>query len=332
MAVNARQSAPPPTFLGAGDKTRKKVGSLCSSCSPSFGSEDQAPEFVRGKLLSELSTWGIGGAARLFVEVRNREQLVSSIRHCREHNLKFLALGKGSNCLFDDRGFDGCVILSRINDMHENGCGRYRVGSGYPFNLLGIHTSKQGFGGLEFASGIPGTVGGAVFMNAGADGQETIEVLEAVEFVDTNGQTRELLKKQGELACSYRKSPFQGMPDLGAILFATFQLQPCPLSRDRQRDYLARRKQTQPVNERSAGCVFRNPGKGCQSAGALIEAVGLKGLRIGGAKVSELHANFLINTGGAKASDVLSLISVIKDRVRAESGIQLEQEVRYIPY
>lgn len=135
---------------------------------------DDLPNFGYGKMLSEISSWGIGGPAKMFVEVKTPTEMASVLRYCTSNDVRWFVVGKGSNCLFDDRGFDGCIILNRIEFLERLSTGLYRVGSGYAFNMLGVQCSREGFSGLEFAGGIPGTVGGAVYMNAGADGQETL--------------------------------------------------------------------------------------------------------------------------------------------------------------
>ncbi|KAH7284804.1 hypothetical protein KP509_34G071000 [Ceratopteris richardii] len=294
------------------------------------GLDAHLPVISRGKTLGEVSTWGIGGPAKLFCEVHCELQLASVLRYCRKRSIPFLVVGRGSNCLFDDRGFDGCVILNRLCSFERLAPGVYHAGSGYPFNALGIQSTNDGFSGLEFASGIPGTVGGAVFMNASADGQETANVLKSVEVVTVNGQKYEL--PRDKLTYGYRSSPFQTIQGLAAICSATFVLTGCATAKENLRKYLKRRKETQPIGERSAGCVFRNPGFGCQSAGFLIDKAGLKGLSIGGAKVSELHANFIINDGNSRASDVIKLLSIVKERVKSKYGITLEEEIIYVPF
>lgn len=288
--------------------------------------------FVRGKRLSELSTWGIGGPAKFFVEVHDESQLASTLRYCQAQNLRCFVIGKGSNCLFDDRGFDGCVILNSVDFLERHGNGVYRVGGGHAFNGLGVQCSKEGFTGLEFACGIPGTVGGAVFMNASANGQDTAEVLRSVEILSANGEKIVHVKERSSAAYGYRKSPFQNMTGFFAIVAATFELSLCSDARERHKVFLERRRRTQPVAEKSAGCVFRNPVVGFESAGALIERAGLKGFSVGQAKVSDMHANFLLNAGGARAVDMLALIRVVKEQVYDQFGIQLTEEIIYIPY
>ncbi|GBG61727.1 hypothetical protein CBR_g23242 [Chara braunii] len=292
----------------------------------------KVPHFTKGKLLSELSTWEIGGPAKLFIEVHTEAEMSQVLRYCAKHGIRMFVVGKGSNCLFDDRGYDGCIVLNRITSLRRLGNGVYRVGAGYPFNQLGILTSKEGYSGLEFACGIPGTVGGAVYMNAGANGQETAKTLSEVEIVTVKGERQTLSRVRGELDYGYRLSPFQKLDGFGAVVAATFELQPCSHARERQLSFMCRRKSSQPITKRTAGCVFRNPGEGCQGAGALIDQLGLKGLAVGDARVSDLHANFLINEGRCTSKDMSVLITLIKQRVKQETGIDLQEEICVVPY
>lgn len=239
--------------------------------------------------------------------------------------LPTLILGKGSNCLFDDAPFEGLVIVNKIDTCEIEGT-HVTVGAGASFSLLGAQTARRGLSGLEFASGIPATVGGAVFMNAGANDQETAETLRSVTYMLSSGEIREWHHE--ELAFGYRTSPFQQMK--GCILSARFELKPKADARSAQLALVERRMQTQPLRDKSAGCIFRNPGPK-MSAGKLIEQCGLKGVTVGGAKVSEVHANFLINAGGARASDVRALIALVQARVREKTGVHLEPEVRMLP-
>jgi UDP-N-acetylmuramate dehydrogenase len=277
------------------------------------------------RLLSEVCTLGIGGPALYFAEIHNINELQSAIRFSKQKGVPYIILGKGSNCLFDDRGFAGMVILNKIDFFKFISDNAFHVGAGYSFSLLGTQTARKGLSGLEFASGIPGTVGGAIYMNAGANGRETCETLVSIEFLSEEN----LITLQAkDLSFSYRTSLFQSLP--GAIVGATFRLTPSSTARSSQMEIIAYRKKTQPYNEMSAGCFFRNPD--CGHAGALIDKSGLKGTQIGGAKVSEIHANFIVNTAQATCKDVLTLINVIKQTVKDKTGIELESEVRYIPY
>jgi UDP-N-acetylmuramate dehydrogenase len=212
------------------------------------------------------------------------------------------------------------VVLNKI-DFCDWSEGFVNVGAGYSFSLLGVQTARKGFSGLEFASGIPATVGGAVFMNAGANGKETADCLKSVLHFD--GKVRREFSR-AELEFSYRSSPFQKMG--GAILAATFELKPEGEARKRQLEIVDYRMKTQPLKDKSAGCVFRNPPG--QSAGAVIDQCGLKGLHVGGAKVSEIHANFIVNEGKASAQEVLQLIALVQEKVYEKTGIHLEPEIR----
>lgn len=281
-------------------------------------------QFQQNRLLSELTTLGIGGPARYFVEVREIPFMQEVLRFCKAEKLNFFILGKGSNCLFSDTGFNGVVIHNKIDFCNEVAPAEFHVGAGFSFSLLGMQTAKKGFSGLEFAAGIPASVGGAVFMNAGAQGSETGACLKSVDFVDASGTLCTYLKS--ELAFSYRTSSLQKMQ--GAIVGATFTLTPSENARVTQRTLLDYRIQTQPYHEKSAGCVFRNPPG--SSAGALIDRSGLKGASIGGAKVSEMHANFLVNNTTATCRDMVALIELVRERVKESSGVELEHELRII--
>ncbi|MBA3958388.1 MAG: UDP-N-acetylmuramate dehydrogenase [Parachlamydiaceae bacterium] len=280
--------------------------------------------FQENKLLSALCTFGIGGPARYFAEIHSIPEMQQAILVCLERQIPYFILGKGSNCLFDDRGFNGAVFLNKIDFLERPSTEVYHVGAGYSFSLLGTQSARHGMSGLEFASGIPGSVGGAVFMNAGANGRETCESLESVDFVDESGQFVTL--KKNELHFAYRTSSFHHKK--GAIVGATFVLTPLETARAKQIEIITYRKKTQPYGDMSAGCIFRNPN--CGHAGALIDQSGLKGTQIGDAKVSEIHANFIVNVANASSKEVLELISLVQAQVKLKTGADLQSEVRYI--
>lgn len=280
-------------------------------------------KFQEDKLLSELTTFGIGGPARYFIEATSIDHLSEIVSYCNQNNLRYIPIGKGSNTLFNDQGFDGLVILNKIGFCEHKEAGVY-AGAGYSFSLLGTQTARRGWTGLEFASGIPGSVGGAVYMNAGANGGETFQTLTEVTFVSENG-TVEILPKD-KLQWSYRFSSFQNRK--GVIAAARFLLQPSSEARQKQLKLIDYRTKTQPYGDMSAGCVFRNHPKA--SAGALIQECNLKGFSIGGAQVSTMHANFIVNTGGATAKDVLALAAHVQKVVKEKTGLELEMEVRVI--
>lgn len=282
--------------------------------------------FATDRTLSEFSTFGIGGPIRYFAEVKSFDEMREGILFAKERSLPFLVLGKGSNCLFDDRGFGGVVLLNRI-DFCEWGEASVYVGSGYSFSYLGIQSARLQLSGLEFASGIPASVGGAIFMNAGANGKETCESLQSVTFINAEGSIQEYAKH--ELTFSYRSSLFHSLQ--GAIVAASFAFTPNnPLARQKQLEIVDYRIRTQPLKEKSIGCIFRNPPN--QNAGYLIQESGLKGFRLGGAKVSEIHANFIVNDTGASSKEVIDLMRLVEAQVYQKTGIHLEPEVRVIPY
>lgn len=275
--------------------------------------------------LSKYTTYNIGGPAKQFATVTTKEELISLLKYLYECKETFIILGKGSNTLFDDQGFNGMVILNKIADI-EWGESCVTVGAGYSFALLGAQTARKGYSGLEFASGIPGTVGGAVFMNAGANGMEVKDVILSVDFIKEDGS--EITLSQDDLSFSYRHSMFHETK--GAIASATFALHPSKTAKEKQREILDYRMSTQPYKDKTCGCAFRNP-KG-DSAGRLIEACGLKDYTVGDAAVSTIHANFLINKGSATAADIKRLANHIKEEVERKTGIILQEEVRFIPF
>lgn len=286
----------------------------------------KALSFRENQSLRLLSTLGIGGYAKYYIEIKTIEEMSAAILLCVSNNWDYFILGKGSNCLFDDQGFDGAILHNKIDFFENPTPGIYHVGAGYSFSFLGSQTARSFFGGLEFASGIPASIGGAVFMNAGANGSETCETLLSVDFVDEKGKFH-CFKKE-ELVFSYRTSSFQKWK--GAIVGATFALTHSPTAREKQLQIIQYRKKTQPYHEHSAGCIFRNPVN--QYAGRLIEEAGLKGFSLGEAKVSKQHANFLINNGEASSKDFLNLITQVQAKVQEKSGVKLESEVWYVPY
>jgi UDP-N-acetylmuramate dehydrogenase len=280
--------------------------------------------FEVDKALSQLSTFGVGGPARFFIEVHKSEELSNILSYCHAQKLPFFVVGKGSNCLFDDQGFDGLVILNKIAFCHFE-WPIVNVGAGYSFSLLGTQTARQGWAGLEFASGIPGSVGGAIYMNAGANGTETSESLLEVVFINDHGEVEVLRRDQ--IAFNYRYSLFQERK--GAIVSAKFLLCPSGEARKKQLGIIDYRRRTQPYHDKSAGCVFRNPEP--HSAGALIQQCGLKGRRNGDAEVSTMHANFIINKGRATSKEILELAEEVKKIVKEKTGIELMMEIRYVP-
>lgn len=280
---------------------------------------------LKPKSLKELTTLAIGGIAESYLEIKTVNSMQKALLECRSLKLDYFILGKGSNSLFEDTTYQEAILHNKIDFCEMIAPGVFHVGAGYSFSLLGTQTARQNFGGLEFASGIPASVGGAIFMNAGANGSETSNCLVSVDYIDEMGAFH-CLKKE-ELSFSYRTSPFQKLK--GAIVGATFQLFPSKEARQKQLDIIRYRQNTQPYKEKSAGCVFKNPQNHC--AGKLIEDSGLKGFCLGDAQVSEKHANFLINRGTATCQDFLNLMEHVKQTVLKQTFIVLESEVRLVP-
>ncbi len=279
----------------------------------------------KDKLLSEISTFRVGGPAKYYAKATTKDQLSYLLHFIRKEKIPFTVIGKGSNVLFDDHGYDGMIIHNAISECSIQKNEVYATG-GYSFALLGTKTAREGLSGLEFASGVPGSVGGAVYMNAGANGKETCEMLISVTFLHLSGEESHL--SQDEMRFSYRFSSFQEME--GIIFSANFQLEQDPQAKKRQIELAMERKKNQPLWEHSAGCIFRNPTH--YAAGKLIEEAGLKGYRIGGAMVSDIHANFIVNAAGATSKDILALIRHIQDVVREKNRVFLVPELRYIPH
>lgn len=280
--------------------------------------------FLRNKLLRDVSTLGIGGPAEYYVEVKTIHEMQQVLAYCHQEGLRTFILGKGSNCLFDSKGIKRVVVHNKIDFCQEPEEGHFHVGAGYSFSLLGTKTAKMGYSGLEFAAGIPASCGGAVFMNAGAQGMQTWSTLRFVEYVSPDGKLHKFSKD--ELSFGYRQSAFQAMP--GAIVSACFVLEKAHEVRKRQLELLDARIQSQPYQDKSAGCIFKNPVN--DAAGRLIDTCGLKGLQMGGAKVSEMHGNFLVNSQDASSSDFLALIAHVKKVVKEQTGYELHQEVYWI--
>jgi UDP-N-acetylmuramate dehydrogenase len=279
--------------------------------------------------LSAFTSYRVGGAAEWYVAPRNLEALQASIKYAKEQNLVVTILGAGSNLLVSDGGLPGLVIATRHlrSKYFDPATGRLTVSAGESIPSLAWEAADLGWQGLEWAVGIPGTVGGAVVMNAGAHNSCTADMLVSAEVLLPDGTLETLTPDQ--LGYQYRTSLLQGGDRI--ITQATFQLQPGfdpaqVVATTKQ--HKKHRLSTQPYNFPSCGSVFRNPKP--YSAGWLIEQTGLKGYQIGGAQVAQLHANFIVNRGGAKASDIFCLIRHIQHQVQEHWSIWLEPEVKMI--
>ena len=274
------------------------------------------------------TTFRIGGPADCLCEVRDTSSLKNILRLCSEYSVPYFILGLGSNLLVSDEGIGGLVIKlgGQFNEITLSDDNIIRCGAGSTLARLCVFARNMSLGGLEFAWGIPGSVGGAIYMNAGAYDGEIKNVAISAEYMDRNGNIRVYSKK--ELDFSYRHSVFTDTDSI--ILNASFRLEPKPQERiaERMQELMDRRKLKQPINHPSAGSVFKRP-EGFFAA-ALIEECGLKGYTIGGAKVSPKHSGFIVNDDHASSSDVLELIGYIKDVVREKKNVELCCEVKYI--
>jgi UDP-N-acetylenolpyruvoylglucosamine reductase len=276
--------------------------------------------------LAKRTTLRVGGPADLFVEPASEADLGVAVRFCRARQLPLFVLGRGSNLLVKDRGFRGLVVslgqpgFSRI----EMADARVRCGAGARLKAVAVEAKRRGLAGLEFLEGIPGSVGGALRMNAGAMGGAIFDAVESVRLMDFEGNARELAVADVQVV--YRDClTLRTHIALGAVL------QGRPGSREqieqRMNQFSRKRWQSQP-SAPSAGCTFKNPAT--IPAGKLIEELGLKGTRVGGASISAEHGNFIINDGAATAQDILGLMDLIRQRVRQDRQIELETEIEII--
>ena len=279
-------------------------------------------ECFENELMTCHTTFNIGGPADLFVEVSDVNKLPEILKVIKEEGLPVTVIGKGSNLLVSDNGVDGVVLCICDEAIKVDGL-EIECAAGLRLTKLCLAAKNSSLSGLEFACGIPGTVGGAVFMNAGAYGGEINDVLVSCTSVDLDGNVK--VRRKEELKHGYRTSIYKDNNEI--IISAKFSLQTGDSEqiRARMEELLSKRKQKQPLEFPSAGSTFKRP-EG-YFAGTLIEECGLKGRSVGGAEVSVKHAGFVINKGGATCDDVENLIKLIKSTVLKEKGVELETEV-----
>jgi UDP-N-acetylmuramate dehydrogenase len=288
----------------------------------------------RDEPLARFTTMRVGGPADLFATVRNAHELRALVRFARTRELPHLVLGRGSDIVIADAGVRGLVIQVRAEGSRTE-ADRYTAEAGVQMARAATETQRAGLTGLEFGLAIPGTVGGAVWANAGAHDTEIAGVLESARVLAIDGS--ETIVPAAELGFSYRESRFK-TPDVAGpagsprdiVIDATFRLEAADPDLIKARlDEIRRWRQAhQPLGLPSAGSVFRNP-EG-DSAGRLIEAAGLKGTRLGGAVVSEKHANFIVNDGKGSAADVRRLAERVRSEILARDGIALEFEIEFV--
>lgn len=276
--------------------------------------------------LAARTTLRVGGPADLLVEAGSEADLSETLRFCAETGLPWRVLGRGSNLLVRDGGVRGVVLtLCRpaFAQIEAEGL-RLRCGAGARLQAVAGEAKRLGLGGLEFLEGIPGTVGGALRMNAGAHGSWAFQIVERVRFCEGDGAVGEL--PAADVPAAYRGCAFFATRVAVAAVFAGARETGADIQL-RMEEFAARRRATQP-REPSAGCIFKNPDSA--HAGRLVDELGLKGEAVGAARVSEVHGNFIVNTGGATARDVLELIERVRERVATRTGIRLETEVEII--
>lgn len=278
--------------------------------------------------LSKYTTYKVGGIALALVYPKSVNKLISLVKLLISSKIKYKVIGNGSNLLFSDKKFDGVIIrLTELTDLEFLSYNKIRVGAGYSLPKLSLLVAKKGLAGLEFASGIPGTVGGAIFMNAGAYKSDMGYIVQSVRVLTP--ECKIITFENREMDFHYRSSFLQKHPEY-ICLDAVIKLN----KGDRElldeviKERRARRIESQPLEYPSAGSVFRNP-EG-NFAGKLIEDLGLKGYRMAGAMVSEKHANFIINYDNATSADIKNLIEYVHDRVMDEYNIDLKIEQEFV--
>jgi UDP-N-acetylmuramate dehydrogenase len=285
----------------------------------------------RGKLLeneplARYTTWRIGGPARYLAMPADADDVVRALELAQERGLPWVVLGLGSNILVKDGGFPGVVIrMGKGLDRFEMKGATAIIGAGMPTPILARRTAEAGFAGVERFVGIPGTVGGGIYMNAGCHGAEFSEVVTEVTVMDPKGKVKQLSRKQ--ISFKYRATNLEGI-----VLEAKLVLgeeAPSKL-KELQAKLFRWRKVGTPFDQPCCGSTFTNPSGGAKTAGMLIDECGLKGYTVGGAQVSTLHANYIINKGTATASDVLKVIDHIRKTVAKKTGVTLELECKII--
>lgn len=282
---------------------------------------------IENPSMKDYTTYKIGGCAKYMIFPEDENKLVDLLKYLHMEQEKYKVIGNGSNLIFSDDGFDGVIIkLNEFSNLEIDG-NVIKVGAGYNLMRLALKLSRSGYKGLEFAAGIPGSIGGAIFMNAGAYGSDMGYIAREVKVITPEFEIKTLSNK--EMNFHYRTSFLKENPKY-ICLEATLYLEKgnekeiMELINDRKK----RRVESQPLSYPSAGSVFRNPTG--TSAWKLVEAAGFKGKKIGGALVSPIHANFIVNDGNASAKDVKELITEIKKEVKEKYDIDLKEEQEFV--
>lgn len=296
--------------------------------------------------MSRHTSFKVGGEARYFFKVESVDEILDVRKRLADQNLPFFVLGNGTNLLVSDKGFGGGIITlgKSFSEVQDLGNGKFKVGAGVSLGAFARKSIKMGYSGIHKLAGIPGTLGGAIYMNAGAYGQEICQTCVEVESLDANGTVHTRTAAQCDFG--YRHSGFQVSSDDRAkgqaeiILSATFQLEPAEMSgkdsytlETEMQECMAKRKASQPLNMPNAGSTFKRLDVGAEdmpqqiAPGYYIEQAGLKGYRIGGAEVSTVHANFIVNADNATASEIKALSEYVQQKVFEKFGIQLKREI-----
>jgi UDP-N-acetylmuramate dehydrogenase len=316
VTAPAPQPAPPPIDkIAVGAEIARRIG---------VRAERDAP-------LAKQTTMRVGGTADLFVTAFNAFELRGLLRFARSRSIPLTVIGRGSNIVISDRGVRGLVVHVRV-EQSAVADDRYTAAAGVPMARAATETQKAGLSGLEFGLAIPGTVGGAVWANAGAHGSDVASILDSADVLLADGT--EARVPAADLGLAYRDSRFKHQVDgteREIVLGATFRLtpQPAEVIRERLDDIRKWRQAHQPLGLPSAGSVFRNPADG-PAAGFMIERAGLKGFRMGSATVSEKHANFIISDKGGRAADVRRLADHVRATIQATDGIDLRFEIEFV--
>lgn len=290
--------------------------------------KDSGSRIRLGEPLAKHTYFGIGGEATAYIEVSTVSQLAALARFHQQWEVPIAIIGRGSNLLVSDTGFDGISIrlVGELAKLQVDGS-VVSVGAGLSLPRLSKVMSRGGLSGVEFALGIPGSVGGALIMNAGAWGSSFGDVVTDVTVMDDTGERVTLTHAEAEF--EYRRS---GLDAYFCVTGATLRLEPgdADIITTRMQAFYKQKVETQPFAEENAGCMFKNPPG--DSAGRLIDVSGLKGHRIGGAEVSTVHGNFILNIDNATAADVLDLVAYIQQQVREKTGISLHTEVKRLGF
>lgn len=301
-------------------------------------------ETLENELMSKHTSFKVGGTTRYFVKAESVSEIIEALDFAKKKELPQFILGNGTNLLVSDNGFNGVIItLGRgFSEVEDLGNGKFKVGAATPLGGFARKSIKQGFAGIHKLAGIPGSLGGAIYMNAGAYGQEICQTCVEIESVDMAGNLK--VRSTAECGFDYRHSIFQELnsnPETAeVILSATFRLESADISgkdsytlETEMQECMAKRKASQPLNMPNAGSTFKRLDVGAKSMpqqiapGYYIEQSGLKGYRIGGAEVSTVHANFIVNAGGATAADIKSLSEHVQKVVAEKFDVELKREI-----